>query len=101
MDDPADFRLPRIAPLLLLGVLTGLAVVQPHDQAGAAGLAYLLFTKLTAIAVVGYVGWRVHGLIPAAVAMGLLYATDRLILLEPDFGERTFDLVFLGTLALG
>jgi hypothetical protein len=101
MDDTADTRLPRIAPLLLLGVLVGLAVVRPGNLAGDADLPYRLFTTLTAVAVVGYVTWRFHGLIPAAIAIVLLRLADPVAAPAAAFMERAADAIFLATLGIG
>jgi hypothetical protein len=99
MDDPTDTRLPRIAPLLLVAVLVGLAVTRPGSLAGDP-VAYRLFTGLTAVAAVGYAVWRFHGLIPAAAAIILLRFADTTA--NPDaFAERGTDAVLLGMLALG
>jgi hypothetical protein len=99
MDDPTDTRLPRIAPLLLLAALVGLAVVRPGNLGGAHEL-YRLFTGLTAVAAVGYVAWRFHGLIPAAVAILLLFVADS-DNSPAAFAERATDVGLLTTLAIG
>src|SRR5881394_555294 len=101
MHDPADIRLPRIAPVLLIGALVGLAFLQPREPFGSASFGYLLFTKLTALAVVGYIAWRFHGLLAAAAVMYLLHLVDSLALAAEAWAERAFDLVFLGTLTVG
>jgi hypothetical protein len=100
MDDPTDIRLPRIAPLLLAGVLVGLAITRPGNLAGDAP-AYRLLTGLTAVAAVGYVAWRFHGLIPAAGAITLFLYADSTSRLYTAFLERGADAVLLATLALG
>jgi hypothetical protein len=100
MDDPTDIRLPRIAPLLLVGVLVGLAIVHPGNLAGDPA-AYRLLTGLTAVAAVGYVAWRFHGLIPAAAAIFLLRLADPGSPTDAAFLERGSDAVLLATLALG
>src|SRR5215208_1140980 len=101
MDDPTDIRLPRVAPLLLVGVLVGLAVARPGNLAGDADLPYRLFTTLTAVAVVGYVTWRFHGLIPAAATIVLLRLADPVAPTAAAFFERAGDAVFLATLGIG
>lgn len=100
MDDPTDIRLPRIAPLLLAGVLVGLAITRPGNLAGDPA-AYRLLTGLTAVAAVGYVAWRFHGLIPAAAAIFLLCLTDSGSEFYVSFLERGTDAALLATLALG
>src|SRR5687767_14872301 len=100
MDDTAETRPPRLAPLLLIGVLGWLAVDRPGNLGGESAPAYRLVTTLIAVAVVGYVIWRFHGIIPAAVAVALF----RLIDLEPPsaaFLQRAGDTLFLATLGLG
>jgi hypothetical protein len=101
MDDPTDNRLPRLAPLLLVGVLVGLAIVRPGNLAGDTGLTYRLFTTLTAVAVVGYVVWRFHGLIPAAAAIVLLRLADPASPSTAAYFERAGDVAFLITLGIG
>src|SRR5688572_27973587 len=76
MDDTADTRPPRLAPLLLLGVLAWLAIDRPGHLGGESAPAYRLVTALVSVAVVGYVVWRFHGIIPAAVAVALLRLID-------------------------
>jgi hypothetical protein len=100
MDDPTDIRLPRIAPLLLAGVLVGLAITRPGNLAGDPA-AYRLLTGLTAVAAVGYVAWRFHGLIPAAAAIFLLRLADPSSPADAAFLERGSDAVLLATLTLG
>ena len=65
MDDPADTRLPRLAPLLLIGVLAWLAV-----SAGEAAPGFHRVTTMVAVAVVGDATWRFHGLVAAADRAG-------------------------------
>jgi hypothetical protein len=101
MHDPTDLRLPRLAPILLVGVLAGLAIVRPGNLAGETDLPYRLFTGLTSVAVVGYVTWRFHGLIPAAAAVLLLRWADPTSPAPAAFQERAADTVFLVTLAIG
>jgi hypothetical protein len=101
MHDPTDIRLPRLAPLLLIGVLAALAVVRPGNLAGEADLPYRLVTTLAAVAAVGYMVWRFHGLIPAALAILLLRWADPTSPPPVAFLERAGDAVFLGTLGIG
>jgi hypothetical protein len=100
MDDPTDIRLPRLAPLLLAGLLAGLAITRPGNLAGDPA-AYRLLTGLTAVAAVGYAAWRFHGLIPAAAAIILLRFADPSSPADAAFLERGSDAVLLATLALG
>src|SRR5690349_10510937 len=100
MDDPTEIRLPRLAPILLAGVLVGLAVIRPGNLEGDAP-AYRLLTGLAAVAAVGYAAWRFHGLIPAAVAIVLLRFADPASPPSDAFAERGGDAALLATLALG
>jgi hypothetical protein len=100
MDDPTDIRLPRLAPILLVGVLVGLAMTRPGNLSGDAA-AYRLLTGLTAVAAVGYSAWRFHGLIPAGAAIALLLFADPRPATADAFAERGTDAVLLATLALG
>jgi hypothetical protein len=100
MDDPTDIRLPRLAPLLLLGTLVGMAIIRPGNLAGG-DPAYRLLTGLTAVAAIGYVAWRFHGLIPAAAAIALLGFADSGSLGDTAFLQRGPDAVLLATVALG
>ena len=101
MDAATDTRMPRLAPLLLIGVLVWLAIARPGNLAGDTAVGYRLLTSLVAVAAVGYVVWRFHGILPAAAAVILLRLTD------PDqpptsaFLERGSDAVLLATLAIG
>jgi hypothetical protein len=101
MHDPADIRLPRVAPILLIAVLAGLALARPGNLSGEADLPYRLFTTLASVAVVGYVGWRFHGLIPAALAIVLLRWAEPTAPPAAAFLERAGDTVFLATLGIG
>ncbi|MBO0698976.1 MAG: hypothetical protein J2P46_11325, partial [Zavarzinella sp.] len=101
MHDPADIRLPRVAPLLLVAVLAGLAIARPGNLAGTTDVAYRLFTGLASVAVVGYVAWRFHGLIPAASAIVLLRWADPTAPPQAAFLERAGDTVLLVTLGIG
>jgi hypothetical protein len=93
--------MPRLAPLLLIGVLAWLAIARPGNLAGESAVGYRLLTSLVAVAAVGYVAWRFHGILPAAAAVILLR------LIDPDqppaaaYFERGRDAVFLATLAIG
>jgi hypothetical protein len=101
MADPAtDDRLPRIAPLLLVGILAYLAIARPGKLEVESGTAYLL-TTLTAMAVTAYVGWRFHGLLPAAAAVCLLWVTDQPAAIDPALPHRAAEATFLATLGLG
>src|SRR5262245_16693507 len=101
MADPTDDRLPRIAPLLLVGTLAFLAIARPGKLAGESGTAYLLITSVTATAVAAYIGWRFHGLLPAAAAVCILWATDHPAIVDPAFPHRGAEATFLATLGLG
>jgi hypothetical protein len=102
MPDPAtETRLPRLAPLLLVGVLAWLAVARPGKLEVESGTAYLVATTLTAIAVAAYVGWRFHGLIAAAAAACLLWASDQPAATDPVFAERAAEALLLASLGLG
>jgi hypothetical protein len=101
MDDTADTRPPRLAPLVLIGVLAWLAVERPGNLAGESALGYRLFTTLVAVAVVGYVGWRFHGIVAAAVAVLFLRLVDSPEPPSAAFLQRAGDAVFLATLGLG
>src|SRR5689334_11627603 len=100
MDDPTDIRLPRLAPLLLVGTLLGLVIIRPGNLAGD-DPAYRLLTGLTSVAAVGYAAWRFHGLIPAAAAIALLGYADSGLPGNAAFLERGRDAVLLATLAVG
>lgn len=78
-----------------------MAVARPGKLEVESGTAYLVATTLTAIAVVAYVGWRFHGLIPAVAAAGLLWAADQPAATDPVYSERAAEAVFLATLGLG
>src|ERR687886_604960 len=96
MDDPADTRLPRLAPLLLLGVLAWLAVLGPETASGLQRV-----TALVAVAVVGYAVWRFHGLVPAAVAIAAFRLTDPAVPPPAALLERPADALLLATLGIG
>jgi hypothetical protein len=101
MADPTDDRLPRIAPLLLVGLLAYLAIARPGKLELESGTPYLLTTTLTAVAVAAYVGWRFHGLLPAAAAVCIVWATDQPAATDPAFAHRGAEATFLATLGLG
>jgi hypothetical protein len=101
MDAVTDTRMPRLAPILLIGTLAGLAIVRPGNLSGDTAVGYRLLTTLAAVAAVGYVAWRFHGILPAAAAIILLRFSD---VEEPATGaflERGADAIFLATLAIG
>jgi hypothetical protein len=100
MDAVNDTRMPRLAPILLIGTLAGLAIVRPGNLSGETAIGYRLFTTLTAVAAVGYIAWRFHGILPAAAAIILLRFCDPE---QPSNGailERGADAVFLASLAI-
>ena len=82
-------------------MLVWLAITRPGNLAGETAVGYRLLTSLVAVAAVGYIVWRFHGILPAAAAVILLRACD------PDqpptaaFLERGSDAVLLATLAIG
>lgn len=96
MDDPTDTRLPRLAPLLLIGVLAWLAVTASETAPG-----FQRVTALVAVAVVGYVAWRFHGLVPAAVAIAAVWLLDPAAPPADALLERPTDALLLATLGLG
>lgn len=96
MDDLADRRFPRLAPALLLGVVAWIAII--GDEAIPAGQR---LTELAAVAVVGYVAWRFHGLPAAGAAILLLHLIDPAAPPQAAANERWPDVVFLATLGLG
>lgn len=93
--------MPRLAPLLLIGVLVWLATVRPGNLAGDSAVGYRLLTSLVAVAAVGYVAWRFHGILPAAAGVVLLRLIDPDQPASAAFVERGADAVFLATLAVG
>ena len=93
--------MPRIPPLLLIGVLVGLAILRPGNLHADSDQAYWLLSTLTAVAAIGYVAWRFHGLIPAAVAIALFRFADPVHPSYDAVQERANDAIFLATLALG
>ena len=101
MDDTARDRFPRLAPILLAGVLIWLAIARPGNLSGVSMVLYWLLTTLSAVAAMAYIAWRFHGIIPAAAAIALFRFA------EPDHPdmtatiERGNDAIFLLTLALG
>lgn len=96
MDDPTDTRLPRLAPLLLIGVLAWLAV-----SAGEAAPGFQRVTAMVAVAVVGYAAWRFHGLVAAAVAIAAFWLIDPPQPPSTALLERPADALFLATLGIG
>lgn len=101
MDDTTQTRMPRLAPLLLIGVLAWLAIVRPGNLAGESAVGYRVLTSLLAVAVVGYVAWRFHGILPAVVGVVLLRLIDPDQPVSAAFLERGADAVLLATLAVG
>ena len=93
--------MPRLAPVLLVGILGWLAIARPGNLGGQAMPIYWLLTTLTAIAAVGYTSWRFHGIIAAAATIALFRFAD------PDHPSndavlaRGWDALVLATLALG
>jgi hypothetical protein len=99
MDDHARDRLPRFAPLLLAGVLAFLAIARPGNLSGRP--IDHAFPTLAAVAVVGYIAWRFHGMIAAIAAIALFRFADPV---QPSYEaaiERGWDAIVLATLALG
>ena len=96
MDDPTDTRLPRLAPLLLIGVLAWLAVSGSETAPG-----FQRVTALVAAAVVGYATWRFHGLVAAAVAIAAFWLIDPAQPPPAALLERPADALFLATLGIG
>src|SRR5262245_12124292 len=96
MDDSTDTRLPRLAPLLLLGVLAWLAIVGEESAPG-----FQRVTALIAAAVIGYATWRFHGLIPAAVALAAFWLIDPKSPPPAALLERPADTLLLATLGIG
>src|SRR5262249_31122304 len=68
--------------------------------AGETAIGYRLLTTLTAVAAVGYVAWRFHGILPAAAAIILLRFSDPEQPSNDAFFERGADAVFLASLAI-
>lgn len=100
MPDPSESRFPRIAPILLIGVLVGLAVFRPAFVGGEPAVA------LFAVMMIGYIAWRFHGIPAAAGAITLLCLADPaklgdLAVLVRPFVEQQCDTIFLATLAIG
>ena len=101
MQDHSDSRFPRIAPILLIAVLIGLAISRPGVLAGESALAYRYITTLASVAMVAYIAWRFHGILAVAVIIAVFCIADYT---EPNpiaFVERHNDTVFLATLAVG
>lgn len=96
MDDPTDTRLPRLAPLLLVGVLAWLAVSSSETAPG-----FQRVTALVVVAVVGYVAWRFHGLVPAALAIATVWLLDPAAPPADALLERPADALLLATLGIG
>src|SRR5262245_55089746 len=100
MDNPIQTRMPRLAPILLIGVLAWLAIARPGNLAGEMAVGYRLLTSLVAVAAVGYVAWRFHGILPAAAAVIVLRLIDSDQPPAAAYLERGADAVFLATLAV-
>jgi hypothetical protein len=96
MDDPADTRLPRLAPLLLIGVLAWLAIVGPETAPSLQRV-----TALVTVAVVGYTVWRFHGLVPAAIAIAAFRLIDPASPPPAALLERPADALLVATLGIG
>jgi hypothetical protein len=101
MDDTAEHRFPRLAPILLVGVLIGFAMVRPGYLFGAGNLAYRFTTTFVAITAVAYVAWRFHGILPAAAAITLFWLAQLDVVEYAAMIERGEDAVFLAALVLG
>jgi hypothetical protein len=101
MDAVNDSRMPRLAPLLLIAVLIGLAVIRPGNLSGETAIGYRLITTLTAVAAVSYVAWRFHGILPATAAIVLLRFCDPGQPPTGAFLERGADAIYLAVLAIG
>jgi hypothetical protein len=101
MSDTAPHRFPRIAPILLVAALLGLAVVRTGNLAGDTALAYRLATTLAAVAAVCYIAWRLHGILAAAAVFILMRIAEPNEPVHAAFLERQNDAVFLVTLAIG
>src|SRR5262245_51846020 len=101
MDATDDSRMPRLAPILLIAALAGLAVVRPGNLAGETAIGYRLLTSLSAVAVVGYVAWRFHGILAAAATIVLLRFCDPELPSTGAYLERGADAIFLAMLAIG
>lgn len=101
MSDTGPHRFPRIAPLLLVAALAGLAIVRPGNLAGDAAIGYRLTTTLAAVAAVCYIAWRFHGIFAAAAVLILLRVAEPDGPIHAAFLERQNDAFFLMTLAIG
>ena len=81
-------RTPRLAPVLLIGLLAWVGVLRPTALFGTtAPSPSTLATTLVTLAAIAYIAWRFHGLLPAAVALGLLWLTDLPSLTGSGAGE--------------
>jgi hypothetical protein len=100
MDDIRNDRLPRLAPLLLAAVLAWLLIFRPGNLEGVPIDSLRLITTLVAVISVGYIAWRFHGLIPAAMAIVLLRYADHPESPYAATVERGGDATLLATLAI-
>jgi hypothetical protein len=101
MSDTALHRFPRIAPILLVAALAGLAIVRPGNLAGDAALGYRLTTTLAAVAAGCYIAWHFHGILAAAAVFILIRIADPQEPVHAAFVERQSDAIFLATIAIG
>jgi hypothetical protein len=109
MHAPAHDRFPRLAPILLIGVLIVLAIIRPGSLAGETCLLYRVLTTFVATVAVAYISWRFHGIIAAAIAIVLLYVAEASATVSDSFfafheglaHERQTEALLLGTLAIG
>jgi hypothetical protein len=101
MDNTARDRFPRLAPVLLVAALIGIAVARHGILAGDSDLAYRFLTTLTSTALAAYVAWRFHGILAAAAVLMLLRLAEPDSPIAAAFHERQSDAVFLATLAIG
>jgi hypothetical protein len=81
-------------------VLAWLLIVRPGDLEGVPIDSLRLVTTLVAVIAVGYVAWRFHGLIPAALAIVLLRYADHPESPYSATVERGGDATMLATLAI-
>lgn len=100
MDDISNNRMPRLAPLLLAGVLTGLLIFRPGNLEGVPINSFRAISTLVAISCVAYVSWRFHGLIAAALSIVVLRFADHPESPYAATVERGGDATLLVTLAI-
>ena len=101
MKETAPDRFPRLAPILLLAALVGLAITRPGNLAGNEALGYRLLTTLLAVTGVCYIAWRFHGLLAAAAVLLLFRMSEPENPVPAAFLERAGDVLFLSTLLIG